>query len=417
MENGGDDDLVQRATAYATQAHERIDQRRKYSNQPYADHLKAVVDILSTVTLDPVIHAAAWLHDVVEDTPATIEEIEHQFGKQVAQLVNQLTDISQLSEGNRARRKEIDRAHLALASPQAKTIKLADLLDNCNDICRSDPRFGKVFIKEAVSLLKVLTEGDPVLLQRATRVIESWQNQFDKKSPGNPAGDERHAGPHQRLILSHILGRFFARDLSRDLPPSFTYQASQIVTGDASLVDVIGVLTRHQRCIVSSESNENGSLPTIDRIALNCQQIERKDFSSPIARMWLFGIITAIELDMKMHILEIVPEALWASALTPARYERARLLMEERERRQQSCSLLECLQLGDFLAIMLKTTKVMSGAGFKSKNAAKRVFGDLEMLRNYLAHSQPIGDESWLSIARLADHVHSCNQQLKIDEN
>lgn len=278
MGNAVEDDLVRRAAAYSTQAHERIDQRRKYSNQPYANHLKAVADILATVSDDPVCLAAAWLHDIVEDTPATVEEIEQHFGKEVALLVNQLTDISQPSEGNRAKRKEIDRAHLAHASPQAKTIKLADLIDNCNDICRADPRFGKVFVNEANNLLKVLTEGHPTLFQRATRIIRYWQNELDKKSTDIPAENQRHAGPNQSLIIRHILERFCARDLSRNLPSTFKTSRSQTVDGNASLVDVIQVLTRHERCIVSIDSNEKDSIPEGDRLISSFQQIERKDF-------------------------------------------------------------------------------------------------------------------------------------------
>ena len=104
--------------------------------------------------------AAAWLHDTVEDTPATFEEIEREFGADVAALVKELTDVSRPGDGNRAARKAIDREHTAAASPRAKTIKLADIIDNCEDICRHDPKFGRVYLGEARALLAVLAEGD-----------------------------------------------------------------------------------------------------------------------------------------------------------------------------------------------------------------------------------------------------------------
>ena len=71
---------MHRAREFATQAHRRIDQRRKYSKQAYEVHLKAVADLVASVTDDQEMIAAAWLHDTVEDTPATLGDIEREFG-------------------------------------------------------------------------------------------------------------------------------------------------------------------------------------------------------------------------------------------------------------------------------------------------------------------------------------------------
>ena len=80
-------DLVHEAMKFATEVHRGIDRRRKYSKQPYEVHLKAVAQIVASVSDDPEMIAAAWLHDTVEDTPATIDEIEATFGTGVALLV------------------------------------------------------------------------------------------------------------------------------------------------------------------------------------------------------------------------------------------------------------------------------------------------------------------------------------------
>ena len=69
-------DVVIRAAEFARRAHASIDQRRKYTHAPYIVHPKAVADIVAGVTDDPAMIAAAWLHDVVEDTPITIAEVE-----------------------------------------------------------------------------------------------------------------------------------------------------------------------------------------------------------------------------------------------------------------------------------------------------------------------------------------------------
>ena len=82
--------------------------------------------------------AAAWLHDVLEDTLVSQQELTVAFGDPVVRLVLELTDVSRPTDGNRATRKAIDRDHLANASPDAQTIKLADLIDNAESIIEHD---------------------------------------------------------------------------------------------------------------------------------------------------------------------------------------------------------------------------------------------------------------------------------------
>lgn len=388
-----DEDLIDRARAFAIDAHERIDQRRKYSGQPYAEHLKAVASLVAETSDSPAAVAAAWLHDVVEDTAATIEDVAASFGNEVTELVNALTDISRPSDGNRQQRKAVDRAHLATASPLAKTIKLADLIDNCADICHHDPRFGRIFLNEAALLLPVLQEGAPRLLHRAEKLLSTWQKTFSRRGLAqiDSASAANSLGPHQRRILKHLHGRFSAADLSNAIVQPRHAMGTQVVAAEAPLIEVVKVLTRHRQCIVRQEAG--------------WERIVREDFGNPIARMWLFGIITAIELDMKWHIQKLAVQSDWQTALPPERLAQAEQLLQERLRRKQNCNLFDCLQLADLLGILLNTSGFLSESGFQSKKAIKRVFGDLEMLRNYLAHSQPIGHESWASIARLAHHI------------
>ncbi len=156
-----------RARTFATAAHAAIGQVRKYTDEPYIAHPAAVVEIVRSRPHTSEMIAAAWLHDVVEDTVASIETIREEFGEQVAALVADLTDVSRPEDGNRQARKSIDREHMAKASPSAKTIKLADLIDNTRSIVARDPDFAKVYLSEKRQLLEVLREGDPVLWQMA----------------------------------------------------------------------------------------------------------------------------------------------------------------------------------------------------------------------------------------------------------
>ena len=164
--------MVQRAIWFATQAH--AGQTRKYTGEPYVNHPVEVMQLVSTVTDDPDILAAAVLHDVVEDTPATIMNIKIGFNRRVAELVDDLTDVSKPEDGNRATRKELDRQHTAKASPDAKTIKLADLISNSRSIVKDDPNFAKVYMKEKAALLEVLTEGNTILFKQASDIVASY---------------------------------------------------------------------------------------------------------------------------------------------------------------------------------------------------------------------------------------------------
>ena len=149
-----------------------IDQRRKYTGEPYIIHPAAVAELVRGVPHTTAMLCAAWLHDVVEDTPITLNEIEHEFGHEIAALVEMLTDISGPNDGNRATRKALDKAHLATASAAAKTIKLADLVDNTDSIMAFDPHFAKVFLREKALLLEVLKEGDVTLMALASEFLQ-----------------------------------------------------------------------------------------------------------------------------------------------------------------------------------------------------------------------------------------------------
>jgi (p)ppGpp synthase/HD superfamily hydrolase len=164
--------LEERARTFATAAHAAVAQLRKYTNEPYIVHPAEVVDILKT-TVEPTeeMIAAAWMHDVVEDTGVTLELVRAQFGDKVADLVGWLTDVSRPDHGNRAARKAVDRAHTAAAPAAAQTIKCCDLISNTRSIVEHDEKFAKTYLAEKRLLLEVMTKADPRLLERAREQI------------------------------------------------------------------------------------------------------------------------------------------------------------------------------------------------------------------------------------------------------
>lgn len=167
-------ELVTSAREFAFTAHNAIGQRRKYTGEPYTVHLERVAALVASVVDDEAMVAAAYLHDTVEDTETTLEEIASHFGSDVAYLVTHLTDVSRPEDGNRKRRKQLDREHIAKGDDRVHTIKLADLIDNAGSIRAHDPRFAKVYLEEKRLLLKVLADGHPELLGRARAIIDEY---------------------------------------------------------------------------------------------------------------------------------------------------------------------------------------------------------------------------------------------------
>jgi (p)ppGpp synthase/HD superfamily hydrolase len=170
------DSTLRRALTFATHAH--AGQNRKYTGDPYIVHPAQVACIVSSVTQDTATIAAAYLHDTVEDTEATLTNIMVNFGIEISRLVHQLTDISHKRDGNRAARKAIDREHLGRASAAAQTVKLADLIDNSHSIVEHDPGFARVYMSEKEALLEVLTRGDASLHRQASAIVSNYRSKL-----------------------------------------------------------------------------------------------------------------------------------------------------------------------------------------------------------------------------------------------
>lgn len=436
-------DLIKRARIFATSAHQRIDHRRKYTQQPYEVHLKSVANLVNEVGGDDEMIAAAWLHDTVEDTQATHHDIEDAFGLSVARLVYDLTDISKPSDGNRNLRKTMDRNHLAGASARAQTIKLADLVDNARDICKHDENFSRTYLAEMAALLDVLRHGDGELMRRARKILQKCALQLDMPAFHPPLGDLRNEdaiaslGLSRRRVQRLFSEAFTAKDIAEPLP-SFDgdrlaravcalmeeadiqvagirdrgmvvgyarrddlttdtcldhirgFSPDQRIYGDANLSDVILVLSRHDFCFITILNAATGV-------------ITRTDIEKPIVRMWLFGIITMLEIRFTELIKEHWPDDQWVNKCTAARLEKAEELLKERKRRgAQHIALVDCLQLSDKSYILVQDQKFLANFGFKSKSQADQAIRALDSLRNNLAHGQSITAQDWPQIVRMS---------------
>jgi GTP diphosphokinase / guanosine-3',5'-bis(diphosphate) 3'-diphosphatase len=129
--------LLIRAAAFA--AHKHRNQRRKDADaSPYINHPIALANVLANEAdvLDATVLAAALLHDTIEDTDTTPEEVEAAFGPTIAAVVAEVTDDTSLPK---AERKQQQIEHASHISTRAKLVKLADKICNLRDVATSPP--------------------------------------------------------------------------------------------------------------------------------------------------------------------------------------------------------------------------------------------------------------------------------------
>ena len=132
-----DTNLLDRAIIFAVKAHHNTERRGK--GFPYIVHPMEAVEIVATITSDQELLAAAVLHDVIEDTDVTIEELRAEFGNRIAELVHSESDqfidgISEADSWHDRKQAAIDR--LAAASYDAKIVAMGDKLSNMRAIAR-----------------------------------------------------------------------------------------------------------------------------------------------------------------------------------------------------------------------------------------------------------------------------------------
>ncbi len=158
-------------------------QKRKYSKEPYVNHLAAVANTIWTFTRESTLVSVALCHDLYEDTECPESELLLALKKAGYQpdeikLINQkvweLTDRftgEAYPDLNRKERMKLEIERLARVSPDAQTVKYADILDNQPDIAKNDPHFSIIFTREAKAKLDVMNKGLPELYELVRSVV------------------------------------------------------------------------------------------------------------------------------------------------------------------------------------------------------------------------------------------------------
>jgi (p)ppGpp synthase/HD superfamily hydrolase len=165
--------VVDKARIFATAAHAAVGQRRKYLGTPYIEHPRAVAELVAEHGGTDTMIAAAWLHDVVEDTAVTLKLLAEEFDSEVVRLVAALSDLQTAEDGNRKTRMQRYAQRLSQAGPCAQTIKYADLIHNLPSVIEHDRGFARVYLAEQRYLIDVLRDGEPGLRRLAEQAVEN----------------------------------------------------------------------------------------------------------------------------------------------------------------------------------------------------------------------------------------------------
>ena len=125
------------ALKFAAERH-RNQRRKDADGSPYINHPIAVASVVATdaTVTDEATLLAALLHDTVEDTGTTLQELQQLFGTEVAALVGEMSDDKSLPKETR---KQLQVEHAPGASPKAKRLKIADKICNIRDVAENPP--------------------------------------------------------------------------------------------------------------------------------------------------------------------------------------------------------------------------------------------------------------------------------------
>ena len=133
--------------------------------------------------------------------------------------------------------------------------------------------------------------------------------------------------------------------------------------------------------------------------------VTKSDLLKPPVRMWLFGMITLIEMRFSAMLDRFMPDDTWEEFLSEGRLAKAKQLLEERARRNQHLRLIDCLQFSDKGQILARHEKVREATIFKSRRKFEEMIKKLEQFRNNLAHSQDIIATDWEVIVQLSENM------------
>ncbi len=181
-----DDLLILQAVEFA--AHKHKDQRRKDEQaSPYINHPVKVALVIAEIggVKDPEVLAAAILHDTIEDTDTTAEEIEQYFGKNIRSMVEEVSDDTSLPKAER-KQKQVD--HAPRISPGATLVKLGDKICNVIDLIDAPPANWSIerkteYLEWAEKVIKNCKPVNTALEKRFSKISSTCRQQLKSQKP------------------------------------------------------------------------------------------------------------------------------------------------------------------------------------------------------------------------------------------
>ena len=170
------------------------------------------------------------------------------------------------------------------------------------------------------------------------------------------------------------------------------FDEEQVILDTTPLAEVILALKDYPRLFVSVFGRVGGI-------------VSRSDLQKPPVRMWLFGMVTIIEMRATRLIEQAAPGEEWRQYLSQARLAKAEELLAERTRRNQDLGLIDCLQFSDKCQIVARNEKLRALTRYESRRKVEEAAKKLERLRNNLAHAQDILATDWETLVELSENL------------
>lgn len=170
-----------------------------------------------------------------------------------------------------------------------------------------------------------------------------------------------------------------------------TFEPNLLLDESTNILDALRLLRESPRVYVQVMGQVSGI-------------VTKGDLQKAPVRMWLFGLISLLEMQLLRLIRDGWPDGSWAKPeiISPDRLGKAGEMLAERKRRNEAIDLADCLQFADKKIIVLKNEKLCKELGFESKTRGEDVLDKLKKLRDDLSHAQDILAGRWPELVDLA---------------
>ncbi|MBA7652395.1 hypothetical protein ES703_60229 [subsurface metagenome] len=171
------------------------------------------------------------------------------------------------------------------------------------------------------------------------------------------------------------------------------FHPSELVAESMPLIELLPILHDNQRVFVLERNKVNGI-------------VTRGDLQKAPVRLFLFGLVTLLEMNLLYLIKIYYPKDSWTKHLKDNRLKNAEKLQSIRKDRNEAIDLADCLQFCDKRDLILKKSEILKNIGIKSKKSIKQTLESAEKLRNNLAHALDIVKGlSWTKVINLAKEI------------